>query len=355
MTRRIMTIVALLTAAVLGMYSAGAAQCAVCETAVCETGLYRISGRVLKNGIGIGGILIDGGALGQMTTAADGSFTFCVIPNANFSIKPVASSCLFAPQYRAGTIVGDHLTANFLVESGICSLPVHSVSGRVTRNGSGAGGVVITRSGSSDQTMTDEAGNYTLCNVPDGIFTITASKAGLEFIPGSRTIEVRGADLTGVDFSASMRGDEACRTQSYSSRKNSLNSDLAKLKSAGLASANALSELKSATARRAARSGRRKISSLYDSAAYYVGTVPGTVLVCPADINVCTFETTGTDIAALRKAGRSLYASVRRLAVRYCFLAKKRRPELSAWKVRTLYLNFRAGVDGLPATISVCR
>lgn len=350
MKRCLMTTFAVLIAAVLAAPAA-----AVAQTTECNPGLYKISGRILKNGVGAGGIVIDGGTLGQMTSAADGSFTFSNLPcYTPFYIKPVGAACEFSPQYRAGEVFGDYLLANFLVENDTCGMAVHTVSGSITRKGSGIAGVVITRTGSPGQATTDAAGNFTLAGIPDGAFTLTASKAGFEFVPESRSIDVHGSDLIGQDFSALMRGDEKCRTQSYSFKKSSLKSSLSGLKSTGLSAAKGLLKLKTRVAKNAAKKGERKITILYDTAAYYIETVPATALVCPADISVCLFEKTGTDVVALKKAGRSLYSSVRRLVARYYFLARKH-PGALGKTARARYVNFKAGADSLSTMTSVCR
>lgn len=50
--------------------------------------------------------------------------------------------------------------------------------------------------------MTTAIGLYAFLNKPVGTYTITPSLASYGFVPGSRTITVTNADITGVDFSA---------------------------------------------------------------------------------------------------------------------------------------------------------
>jgi len=55
---------------------------------------------------------------------------------------------------------------------------------------------------SSGNAITDGSGNYTFDNLANGSYTITPSKTGFTFIPTDNTQTVSGADITGVDFTA---------------------------------------------------------------------------------------------------------------------------------------------------------
>ncbi|MBZ5512719.1 MAG: pyrrolo-quinoline quinone [Acidobacteriia bacterium] len=46
-------------------------------------------------------------------------------------------------------------------------------------------------------------GNYTFGNLPNGTYTVTPSKSGFSFTPGSATVTITNASLTGVNFTAS--------------------------------------------------------------------------------------------------------------------------------------------------------
>jgi hypothetical protein len=74
----------------------------------------------------------------------------------------------------------------------------HSISGNA-----GTQGATISWSGTaSGSTTADGSGNYTIPALADGIYTISPSKSGFVFSPGSQNKTVSGANLTGVNFTA---------------------------------------------------------------------------------------------------------------------------------------------------------
>jgi len=80
----------------------------------------------------------------------------------------------------------------------------HSISGQVTLdNGSGLPGVTMALTGaSSENAITDDSGNYTFDNLANGSYTITPSLTGFTFSPTDNTQIVSGADIPGVNFTA---------------------------------------------------------------------------------------------------------------------------------------------------------
>jgi hypothetical protein len=81
-----------------------------------------------------------------------------------------------------------------------------SISGRVTgQGGVPLAGVVINLHGSAARTaVTDVAGNYSITGLIDGSYTLTPSFGNLTFAPGSRNVNISGADVTGQDFSGTL-------------------------------------------------------------------------------------------------------------------------------------------------------
>jgi subtilisin family serine protease len=80
----------------------------------------------------------------------------------------------------------------------------HLVSGRVTENNVGLGGVTITLSGSlSATTTTDSNGNYSFANLPaGGDYGFTPSKQGYTFSPPNVSIFNLAADNATINFTA---------------------------------------------------------------------------------------------------------------------------------------------------------
>ena len=84
------------------------------------------------------------------------------------------------------------------------STPSFTISGTVTDNGVGLGGVTVTLSGSggSYSGTTDSSGNYTITRVKNGNYTARPALYGYTFTPEEQTIAVNGADATINDFTA---------------------------------------------------------------------------------------------------------------------------------------------------------
>jgi|GEM_PF-6958200 len=86
--------------------------------------------------------------------------------------------------------------------NGVCGAgTVSSVSGRVTYNGTGVGGVIV--STAAGYTTTDGQGNYTISALKNGSYTLIAS-GPYTFAPTSIAVTVSGANLTGQNFTAGL-------------------------------------------------------------------------------------------------------------------------------------------------------
>lgn len=84
--------------------------------------------------------------------------------------------------------------------------PAFRISGRITEAGSGTPvpGVLV-RAGGDDlafwpETRTADDGSYELLGLPDGRFEVTVEPEGTDYARQQRTVEIAGADLTGIDF-----------------------------------------------------------------------------------------------------------------------------------------------------------
>ncbi len=81
--------------------------------------------------------------------------------------------------------------------------PSYDVSGTVS--GAMVQGITVElmRGGESASTVTDENGDYSFA-LADGTYVVTPSLAGCAFTPGSITVTVRGASVTGRDFTSTV-------------------------------------------------------------------------------------------------------------------------------------------------------
>jgi hypothetical protein len=78
----------------------------------------------------------------------------------------------------------------------------HSVSGTLSPASLGAGALVSLSGAAVRTALADGAGNYLFTSVADGSYSIAPSHAGTAFSPSAQGVVVNGADVGGVNFTA---------------------------------------------------------------------------------------------------------------------------------------------------------
>jgi hypothetical protein len=78
---------------------------------------------------------------------------------------------------------------------------LYTLSGRVTYNGAGVSGVVLTIIGTGyGSTISDANGNYSFTQVINGSYSISAALDGYLFFPANLSFSVNGANISNLDF-----------------------------------------------------------------------------------------------------------------------------------------------------------
>jgi uncharacterized protein (TIGR03437 family) len=78
-----------------------------------------------------------------------------------------------------------------------------SISGSTSSAGAGA---TVTLSGAASAAVTaDASGNYSFTGLSNGTYTVAPSKSGYTFTPANRTVTVSGANVTAVNFTATLQ------------------------------------------------------------------------------------------------------------------------------------------------------
>ena len=81
----------------------------------------------------------------------------------------------------------------------------YTIGGKVTLNGSGLAGVTVSDGTRSAATAID--GTYSIASVPDNAtYTVTASLGGYAFAPSSVSVTVKGVNVTGNNYTATVSG-----------------------------------------------------------------------------------------------------------------------------------------------------
>jgi len=160
---------------------------------------FTISGTVTKNAIGLAGVSMTGSTGATCTTPSDTSGNYsCTVPQGwSGSITPSLSGHTFTPASRSYTNV---LVSQNLQDYSAAVIPTFTISGTVTKNATGLGGVSFTGNGAS--CTASASGNYS-CTVTQGWSgTITPSLSGHTFTPASRSYVNVLASQTLQDYSA---------------------------------------------------------------------------------------------------------------------------------------------------------
>ncbi|MGV8040272.1 MAG: S8 family serine peptidase [Thermoanaerobaculaceae bacterium] len=82
--------------------------------------------------------------------------------------------------------------------------PTYSILGTITYNSAGLANVVVT-AGSKSGT-TNSSGAYTITGLANGSYTVTPALAGYAFTPANQSVTVSSANVSGVNFTATMTG-----------------------------------------------------------------------------------------------------------------------------------------------------
>ncbi len=161
---------------------------------------FSISGTISPTAGGNGATVTLGGAASATTTANSlGSYTFTGLANGTYTITPSHAGYSFAPTSQNATVNGANVTGlNFTATAN----PTYSISGTISPT-TGGSGATLTLSGAATVTTTaDSAGNYTFSGLANGGYSVTPSHTGYMFSPTSQSATVNGANVTGINFTA---------------------------------------------------------------------------------------------------------------------------------------------------------
>lgn len=152
--------------------------------------VYSLRGTVRDNGVGLAGAILRVNGSSQ-TTGADGTYLFPGLTAGGYTITISQPGYRFEPPSRTVSVGPDQAALDF------AAIPVFQIRGRVTVDGSGLPGAVVTAGAAA--TLTGADGTYTLTSLDAGPYTVIATKDRFRFEPASRAVIV-GPDQLGIDF-----------------------------------------------------------------------------------------------------------------------------------------------------------
>ncbi len=190
--------------------------------------LYSISGTVSLGGSGFGGVEMSletvGGAEGArirqtqtMTTGTDGFYEFTGLVAGQYRVWPTMTEYSFSPTERTPTVKQE--LGNATGQDFTATLNTYSISGTVTCNSVGVGGVSVfldntagdtrvrTKAKHDAITTTAADGTYSFGGYPAGEYLVVCSDSEYTFDPMERTPTVNKTlgNATGQDFAATRK------------------------------------------------------------------------------------------------------------------------------------------------------
>jgi hypothetical protein len=160
---------------------------------------FSISGNISPAASGSSTTVTLTGTSSASTTAdASGNYTFAGLTSGNYAVAASKTGFTISPGSQAVTLSGANATGiNFTATA-----QTFSLSGTASPVAIG-GGITISLSGAaSNTTTTDSSGNYTFTGLASGSYTVTPSKIALTFAPTSQAATINGANVTGINFTA---------------------------------------------------------------------------------------------------------------------------------------------------------
>ncbi|HKO45254.1 MAG TPA: SBBP repeat-containing protein [Pyrinomonadaceae bacterium] len=170
---------------------------------------YIISGQVLDGSnnpvSGAEITLSDGLTLKSVLTESDGSYQFSPLrEGGDFTVSAAKPGFAMSPQSQTFNNLNSNQTLNFVATA--TNDPFYTISGQVTENSVGLGGVTVTLSGSqSSVRTTDSTGNYSFTLAGGSDYTVTPAKPGFAFTPTSLSFNGLSANQI-ADFISTRQG-----------------------------------------------------------------------------------------------------------------------------------------------------
>ncbi|MCU0425482.1 MAG: carboxypeptidase regulatory-like domain-containing protein [Candidatus Kapabacteria bacterium] len=166
--------------------------------------LGRILGRITRaNGMGLAGVTFTVGGT-TATTNAVGDYALNNLRGGSYTLAPSFAGFAFTPQTLNVTLANGATIANQNF-SAASTAPIFTISGRVTSSANPNTGIQgVTISAGANTTVTDAGGFYTLTNMANGAYTVSAARAGTTFTQASQMTTINEANVANVNFVAQL-------------------------------------------------------------------------------------------------------------------------------------------------------
>jgi hypothetical protein len=156
---------------------------------------YTVSGTITLNGNPLAGVTVSDGTNSEIT---DSSGNYSISESGAYVLTPSLTGYTFSPATQTGTINGASATGVNFTATAVAE--TYTVSGTITLGGSPLEGVTVSDGTNSE--ITDSSGNYSISE--SGDYVLTPSLTDYIFSPATQTGTINGANVTGVNFTATL-------------------------------------------------------------------------------------------------------------------------------------------------------
>src|SRR6267378_3727950 len=163
---------------------------------------YNISGAVSPIAGGSGTtVTLTGATSATQTADSSGNYTFTGLASGAYTVTPSRVGYTFSPNSLGATVNGVNVTGiNFAATA-----QTFNISGTISPTAGGSGAIVALSGAASASTIADSSGRYSFSGLANGTYAITPSHAGYTFSPGTQAATVNGANISGINFSATVQ------------------------------------------------------------------------------------------------------------------------------------------------------
>ena len=171
--------------------------------------LFTISGTVSPAASADNTVLtLSGPSSGTTTVGSTGSFSFTGLSAGTYAITPSKSGFGFNPTTEAATITSASLGGlNFAITAQ--NGPTFTISGNISPVSAGSGAAVLLAGSVGATATADGSGHYSFPGLVNGSYTVTPSKSGVSFAPSSQNETLNGANIAGVNFTATVGSQQS--------------------------------------------------------------------------------------------------------------------------------------------------
>ena len=142
-----------------------------------------------QNGIAIATCIVD----------SAGNYSLSNIQNGSYTVTPRLSGYGFSPTSQSVTVNGANVTG---VTFASVAVQTWTISGTVSPVVGGAGTLLTLTGAANGTTIADSSGKYLFTSLANGAYTVTPSASGYTFNPISQAVTIAGANVAGVNFTA---------------------------------------------------------------------------------------------------------------------------------------------------------